>query len=303
VDFGYRVSVGAIYRAVLAVQGVSYAELEWLSTAAPVDDTDPEDDDTDTVLNTSWQHDITLTAPGTPARHYRRNVAANPTFFYFSTTDADGVSQTLSQVHIGDHMVWRPEADASSWMSFLVTALPVNNTTYYTLAVLRLDVATTIVDPLADARVTFSFIRYTPTPDSLSAVEDIATDELLIPRIAPLPAIVSADVASAAINANVATLTLIANITNPAVFAVGQTIDVAGVTFNPSVFNGRYVISAIGTNTVSYPKTNANISGSSTGTVKTVNLEESPVDYPDMSEAERTHDGLWVKAVGGLPNT
>ena len=46
VDFGYRVSVGALYRAILAVQGVSYAELEWLSTAAPVDDTDPEEGDT-----------------------------------------------------------------------------------------------------------------------------------------------------------------------------------------------------------------------------------------------------------------
>jgi hypothetical protein len=41
----------------------------------------------------------------------------------------------------------------------------------------------------------------------------------------------------------------------------------------------------------------------STGTVTTVNLPESETNYPDMSEAERTHDGLWVKAVGGLPNT
>jgi hypothetical protein len=32
-------------------------------------------------------------------------------------------------------------------------------------------------------------------------------------------------------------------------------------------------------------------------------LIELEVDYPDLSETERTHDGLWVVAVGGMANT
>jgi len=35
VDFGYRVSIGLIYRTVLAVQGVEWADVTWLSTTAP----------------------------------------------------------------------------------------------------------------------------------------------------------------------------------------------------------------------------------------------------------------------------
>jgi hypothetical protein len=35
VDFGYRVSIGLIYRTVLAVQGVEWAEVTWLATTAP----------------------------------------------------------------------------------------------------------------------------------------------------------------------------------------------------------------------------------------------------------------------------
>jgi hypothetical protein len=302
VDFGYRVSVGAIYRAVLAVQGVSYAELEWLATSAPVDDTDPEQGDTYEVLAAQWQHESqtdTTVAPN--ARHYRRSDPVTPTSFAFSLTDNDGVTRSFAQVRVGDHLVYRPALDVASWMSFVVTALPVV-TTFARITVLKIDAATPITAPGNNDKVTFSIIRYTPTPDSLNQVTDIATDELLIPRIAPLPAIISADVSNVALTTNVATLTYFANLTNPIVYAVGQTIDVAGVT--PTLFNGRYVITAIGTNTVSYDKTNANVaSASSTGTVKTVNLPESETDYPDMSEAERTHDGLWVKAVGGLPNT
>jgi hypothetical protein len=30
---------------------------------------------------------------------------------------------------------------------------------------------------------------------------------------------------------------------------------------------------------------------------------ESPFFFPDLLEEERTHNGLWVRAVGGLPNT
>ena len=32
-------------------------------------------------------------------------------------------------------------------------------------------------------------------------------------------------------------------------------------------------------------------------------LRRIQAGVPGMTEDERTHDGLWVKAVGGLPNT
>jgi hypothetical protein len=55
---------------------------------------------------------------------------------------------------------------------------------------------------------------------------------------------------------------------------------------------------------VSYAKVNANVTGAaSPGTVTTVNLPESETDYPNLDEDERTHDGLWVIADGGLLGT
>ena len=55
---------------------------------------------------------------------------------------------------------------------------------------------------------------------------------------------------------------------------------------------------------MSYAKTNADVVPvASTGTVTTVNLPESETDYPDLDEDERTHDGLWVIADGGLLGT
>ena len=63
----------AIYRAVLAVQGVEYAELEWLNITAPVDDTDPGQGDTDQTFRAHLapRHQPTMGDPGTGK--YRRN--------------------------------------------------------------------------------------------------------------------------------------------------------------------------------------------------------------------------------------
>ena len=41
VDFGTRVTMGAIYRAALSVQGVEWGELHWLSTTAPPPEDQP----------------------------------------------------------------------------------------------------------------------------------------------------------------------------------------------------------------------------------------------------------------------
>lgn len=70
-------------------------------------------------------------------------------------------------------------------------------------------------------------------------------------------------VTTAALTSNVATLTTSESMT----LIVGETIVVANVTLD-AAFNGTFVVTAVGANTVSYAKTNANIaSASSTGTV------------------------------------
>lgn len=220
VDFGFRISIGQIYRAVLAVQGVEYADLEWLSDVEPVDDTSPGEGDTQTVVRVLWRHDtslVTTTDPG--AGKYRRNNATTPTAFAFSTTDSDGAAVNVLGLQQGDHLVYSPVGDPESWMSLIVTAAPTNSGTFVQVPVLKVDQATTVTPPNNNQQVLFSALRYQPTPDTLGGVHDIDTSELLIPRIEPTEVI------------------------------------------------------------------------------------ELETDYPTMSEEERTHDGLWVKAVGGLPNT
>jgi hypothetical protein len=132
-------------------------------------------------------------------------------------------------------------------------------------------------------------------------VNEINTDTLLIPKIWPSPAVLNADVVTVKVAVvNVATVTT--ELAHG--MKVGQTIDVKGVM--PVVFNGRFVIATVPSTTeVTY----AVVQGTtitptaSTGTVVTVNLPETEADFPGLTEAERTHDGLWVKADGGLVST
>ena len=221
VDFGFRISMGQVYRAVLAVQGVEYADLEWLNELAPVDNTDPSDDDTSTVIRVTYKHDTSTTMGDPGTGKYRRNSATDPTQLAFSATDNDGVVHTFAELNIGDHIVYSPVGDPQSWMSLVVTSLPTNagHTAWYQMGVVKIDQADVVSPPNNNQQVVFSGIHYTPTPDSLGGVHDIDTPELLIPRIEPTEII------------------------------------------------------------------------------------ELETDYPNTSEEERTHDGLWIKAVGGLPNT
>ena len=96
------------------VQGVEWAELEWLNVVAPVDDTDPGEGDTAPVIGAAvWQHErhVTMADPGT--RHYRRNNATNPTAFAFSTTDDDGSRPQPDGPEVGDHLIYRPVQDVA----------------------------------------------------------------------------------------------------------------------------------------------------------------------------------------------
>ena len=176
-----------------------------------------------------------------------------------------------------------------------------NNTTWVQVGVTKLDEADVITAPGNNAKVMFSVIRYLPSPDSLGGVQDIETPELLIPRITPLPPIQSAGIMNVSLTTNVATVTTM----DAHKILPGETVEVTGVT--PTMFNGQYiVVTTPTTSTLTYAKTHpSNIpeADSVAGKVATVNLPESEMDYPELDEDERTHDGLWVIADGGLLGT
>ena len=306
VDFGSRVSIGLIYRAVLAVQGVEYADLQWLSTEPPPNERalgsagiiEP-DSATSLVLMDDWNYATSTTMADPTATNIRLNNAANPTAIAISNTAAGptDVSTKLGTVVVGDHVVITQANNPTQWLSVIVTAVTAN-TGWKQFTVVR--IATSTTPPVTNTPVNLSFIRYAPNPTTPTGdVNDINTDELLIPRILPPMPKLTGSVTTKALTGNVATLTL----SEAHSFIVGYTVLVENV---DAVFNGTYTITAIGTTTISYAKTNANVASvAATGNVALVDpyAPESETDFPGMTEAERTHDGLWVKAVGGLANT
>ena len=159
----------------------------------------------------------------------------------------------------------------------------------------KIDEADVVNPPNNNQQVTFSVLRYKPTPDSLGGVHDIDTDELLIPRIAPpLTLQDPATVSNKALAANVATLTTSAahNLT------VGAVVDVTGV---DAVFNGRYTVTGSRPRPSATPRpTPTSSSAAATGTVTHVDpaRPESEVDYPDMDRG-RAHPRRSVGEGGG----
>ncbi len=308
VDFGYRISQGLVYRAILAVQGVEYAELQWLSTEPPPNEQAlgtselfDRDNATTLVFMDDWNYS-TVTTMGDPGTtNIRLNNATNPTAISISNTAAGPtVIANINTMQVGDHVLITQELLQTNWISLTVTAAPTFNAGWTQLAVAR--VATASTPPQTNTVVEVSVIRYAPNPATPTGdVVDINTDELLIPRIyPPLPDIVE-PVTAKQLTSNVATLTL-AEVHN---LIVGYTVLVENV---DSTFNGTYVITAVPTPTeISYALTAANVPLTTTtaGTVTLIDpaAPESETDFPGMTEEERTHDGLWVKAVGGLPNT
>ncbi len=225
VDFGYSVTIGQVYRAILAVQGVEWAELQWLSTEIPPneqafpvwDDADPSNA-TNLLLLANWNY-ATATGIADPgASNFRMNSATAPTTLAVSRTADGGGAIDTTTLQIGDHIVVSQLDAPDRWMSLIITAALTNNATWASIPVVK--VAQSTVVPANNNKVEITFIRYAPTPTTPTGdVTDINTSELLIPRIEPTEVV------------------------------------------------------------------------------------ETETDFPGMSEDERTHDGLWVKAVGGLPNT
>jgi hypothetical protein len=307
VDFGYRISIGLIYRAVLAVQGVEWADLQWLSTEPPPNERalgsagliEP-DSATSLTLMDDWNYSTTQTIADPSSTNFRLNSTTVPTSMAISQTAAGptDVAAKLATVKVGDHIVITQVNNPTQWVSLTVTAAPTVNTGWTQLAVAK--VSQGLVGPAQNTVCNISFIHFAPTPTTPTGdVNDINTDELLIPRILPPLPVLTGSVTTKALTSNVATLTL----SEAHQFVVGYTVLVENV---DATFNGTYVLTGVGVTTISYAKTAANVASvAATGNVALVDpyAPESETDFPGMTEAERTHDGLWVKAVGGLANT
>jgi hypothetical protein len=299
VDFGTRVLIGQIYRAALAVEGVEWAEVAWLSTnPTPLGLTQSSDI---ALFDDKWLWDTTVGTGNPSADHVRANHATTPTVFTFSKTNFEAQDRSTNLLGLlpGDQILKRPVLDINSWQLFVVTATPTDNAGtpgWVAVNVALVQQADVVKAITANAQVLFDFKR-----PAIQEVFDVETDELLIPRIAPMPLIKTAYVINAVLASNVVTLTT----SEAHGMLVGETIEVTDVT--PTTYNGQYVITVVpSTTTLSYAKTNADIASAAVdppGTIKTVNLPESETDYPDLSEEERTHDGLWVIADGGLLGT
>jgi hypothetical protein len=293
VDFGTRVTMGQVYRAALAVQGVEWAEVAWLSAT----ETPPGLIQSSDLILFGGRYDTdtstTMADPGNG--QWRLNSTTTPTLIALSKVTDNGIDRSteLTTLKPGDQILMQDTINPTSWRLFVVTGTPTNNSGWVQIPVAVTQQADTIRVPGNNEPFIFDFKR-----PAIQEVYDIETDELLIPRIAPSPPILTASVSNASLSANYATLTTTLNHH----MLVGDTIDVAGVT--PALFNGRYTITNITANTLSYAKTNSDVAAAAaTGTVTTVNLPESETDYPNLDEDERTHDGLWVIADGGLLGT
>ena len=218
VDFGTRVSKGQIYRSIMSVQGVEWAEIRWLSPNAP-----PEDSTTvivsgtveaglplattETLLGTKWLFDATPTIADPGAGEFRVDnfdLPNKPNKLAISNTDASplpiDVHVALQGVVLGDHVLARTEGpnpgDPQSWWDLIVSAIAPHGTTgagwtEYDVIVARRSIVN--FPPAAASEMFMEFLRYNPTPISAGEVGDILTNELQIPRIEPNEVVESID--------------------------------------------------------------------------------------------------------------
>ena len=327
VDFGTRVTIGRIYRSALAIQGVEWAEVMWLSADmppdgyAPVTGTQPAA--TNYLVSETWLYDNTLTMADPGAKRFRFNHLTNPTALAISTTDAGGEATTarLAQVKLGDTVLLRQVADPDSQMTLIITAAPTNNTTWYQFTTVKTD------SPKWTAAVV-EVQTVTPTPASITG----GTFTLTIN-----PAGTAVTTAAIAWNATAANIKTAIDTAIP-----GNTITVGGGPVNTTAFTLTYTgygnpaqatvnntLLTGTTPTLTVTTTTAGTdnrvtisiihpaTGISTGEVMDIDTDqllipriepteviEEEVNYPTgWTAEERTHDGLWVWAIGGVPGT
>ena len=214
VDFGTRISMGLVYRATLAVQGVEWAELTWLSPNEPplglIQSSDL------VLFGAMFEADTVYTIADPGTGQFRTNSAATPTIIAFSKTTGGGtnVATDLLALKPGDQILMRPLTPGGTWRLFVVTGAVTDSGSWVQFPVSMSQQSSTPPTLANNDDVLFDFKR-----PAVQEVFDVETPELLIPRIEP------------------------------------------------------------------------------------TEVTESEVDFPDFTEEERTHDGLWVRAYGGVVNT
>ena len=325
VDFGWRVTIGRIYRAALAIQGVEWAEVMWLSTDEPPDGFAPVTggDATNYLLSETWAYDTTLTMADPLAQRFRFNNATTPTAMALSITDNDKENKatSLAQVKLGDTILLRQVADPDSQMTLIVTATPTNNTTWYQFTTVKTaspkwtpfvtEVQTITPTGTISGGTWTLTLNLTGTAVTTAAIQWNAAAAAIKSAIDAILPGNTVTVAGSATIATVAhTLTFIGY--GNAIQATVNTALLTGTTPTLTLTtttagnDNRVTISII------HPATDI-----STGEVLDIDTDpllipriepteviEEEVNYPTgWTEEERSHDGLWVWAIGGVPGT
>jgi hypothetical protein len=230
-------------------------------------------------------------------------------------------------------------SDTTSWHSFIVTARTDNTGTpgWVDITVVANQSADVLINPAANDPVLFDFLRFTPTPVSVGDVADIDTDDLLIPRIdtnevieenvdevqvltmsTPAPTsgqwklttitpkhgtIQTADIAH---NATAGVIKAALNVAIPAntitVVSTGTTTpDTDPISTTPVklTFEGYGHVSPSTIQAGTTPLSGGAVITPTTTTEGATNIYVEA----GYTEDERTHDGLWVIAHGGLANS
>ena len=117
-----------------------------------------------------WQysdHTDTTVDPG--AHQFRTDNPSAPTALSISTTDDDNGDRhdELAALGVGDHLVLRSTTTSGDYGSYVLTATPVDNTTWFALAVVLSHPPTAPGGgaPPAAERVLLDFVRWAPDPE------------------------------------------------------------------------------------------------------------------------------------------
>jgi hypothetical protein len=218
-DFGTRITLGGVYRAVLTVQGVEWAEVTWLSTIRPPSESGgpyveptitptgpPSGGPVQKLFTSRWKFE-SITSPAEPTATYYRLVddaiSGDPEFMHIAisrrdttipSAGSDNRTTDLASLDVGDHILMSNPANGAWWDYVIRTnvaahagagapATPGYDEWEVTLA--RQSTATPPA-PTAGTAIDFTFVRYSPTPISIGEVADINTSDLKIPRIDPV---------------------------------------------------------------------------------------------------------------------
>jgi hypothetical protein len=216
VDFGTRIALGDVYRAVLTVQGVEWATVNWLTTSRPPAESGtvvpdplvlgPPTQPVETLFTSQWKFEAGSSPPEPTATFYRLyddTTIADVDFLkiaisYRDTTapsaGSDNRTTDLARVDAGDHIVMSNPANGS-WWDYVVRSNatlnagaggPPTTPGYGVWDVVVVRKSSPNVTPTASTAINFTFVRYSPTPVTIGEVGDIVVDDLHIPRIDPI---------------------------------------------------------------------------------------------------------------------